>query len=526
MLSGEKMLATAHEITSLVRPDEIGEVTLYTGAIAIPLVQHSYYALRGHVDAQSAHMIQRCFSALLVSSQLKSLPSALLATNAVKIHSDLSQYTHLNSCIKGIRGTIRSNLPLPLAERNAELRKNVQGVYDFVSNFSRLREVSSEVVSFWSCVHSAIDKNSYDFDAHVMRQGVAKFVDGKTWALFETSLLDSADAWSLWLGWYKYRFAGVSDGKYPSFLWRHWEKEVAQLSVEVWDRSPNEVNKLLSEIALKILDEFVDNEVRKDQNKKSITFNISDRIHIDKIYDENFDDRKNKIVSEIISNVSRLVERCNDNSSIYVKQDAEDYVSLFNDDSWGSSSSVVIRGNKLRVHLARQEESVYNREIPSLNEKALVELENVVGIHNLLVQTSPDLKLFDDQLRNIDGNSTGDPRVVLRRIIATAEAASALDENTQSILKSLPEYNNFDDDVIELRIHLVIENLIRSVMRFLWEKKKAIGIGLAGTPPAVYAIGKWALANEAVLTGYFAEGSNMSIVLKAVMQWLHSLPLL
>ncbi|HWV60680.1 MAG TPA: hypothetical protein VN034_08510, partial [Sphingopyxis sp.] len=286
---------TAHELNLLVRPDGIGIVTLYTGAIAIPLVQHAYYGLRAYNDPSSLLMIQRCFYAILISSQLEEMPSSSLAPKAIKVHADLSQYTHLNSCVKGIRGTVKANLPLRLTERNAELRKNLQGIFDFVSNFSRVREVSGEIMSLWSCVARCLDRGGDDFDVSGMRQGIATFLSGRTWSVFESSLLDASDAWSLWLGWYKYRFAGVADGDFPSFLWRHWEKEVADLPLDVWDKSPNDVNKILSEIALRILDDFVEKEVGKDQNRKSITFDISDKIHIENIYDENFDNRSSKI---------------------------------------------------------------------------------------------------------------------------------------------------------------------------------------------------------------------------------------
>lgn len=517
--------ASAQQLNALVRPDEIGIVALYAGAASLPLVSHRYAGMYWDYSEDSLKMIQRCFYALLISSQLQQNPSANLALKADAAHGDLSKYTHANVSVKSIRGSIKANLPIPRRDLQNELRKCLQGLSDFVSNFTKFNNSSKDVKELWESLYRSFEKPSYKFRIAEMQRSLAEFFESRTWKVFSSKLMDSSGSWALCVGWYKYRFGNVSDGNFPSFLWRHWERRVVELPIEVWAGTPVEVNKVLSEIALQILDEFVEQEVSKDQNRQSITFSISDKIHIDKIYDENFDKKSNIIVSEIIVGVEKLVQRCGDNSDTYVRQDAEDYLRLFSGEAWSNSSSVVIRGNKLRVHLARQEEASLNSEIPSLNEKALVELENVVGIHNLLVQTSPDLKIFDEQLRNIDGNASGDPRNTLKRIISTAETAVALDRNAKSILESLPEFQDRNIEVANLKLYIIISNLVRAVMRYLWENKKSLAAGAVALPVSFYAIGKWALANEVVLLGYFAEGSNIHIVIRSLIEWLHTLPL-
>ena len=63
-------------------------------------------------------------------------------------------------------------------------------------------------------------------------------------------------------------------------------------------------------------------------------------------------------------------------------------------------------------------------------------------------------------------------------------------------------------------------------MSFLWKHKSKVVAGVGGLPAAAYGIGKWALANEAVLLGYFPRGSEMGAFVKYVLEWLHTLPLM
>ena len=70
------------------------------------------------------------------------------------------------------------------------------------------------------------------------------------------------------------------------------------------------------------------------------------------------------------------------------------------------------------------------------------------------------------------------------------------------------------------------KNFVRRILRELWEYKKTLGVAAISIPPILYGLGRWALANELIIRGYFASTSTAGGLLAQLFEWLHKLPLM
>lgn len=190
-------------------------------------------------------------------------------------------------------------------------------------------------------------------------------------------------------------------------------------------------------------------------------------------------------------------------------------------------SVLIVHGESVRLLQQSYQDSDKSLDLPPLTEQMRLKLDELVARHNVLVSMYPTLAEIDS---HVAGNANEElvNRGDLRSMVDTARAAKILTADADQALTAVVNEigGGLDEGVHVQRASESGKNLIRVVFRELWNYKKAIGVAAVGIPPALYAIGKWALANESILLKYFLNRPGMHDALMSVFHWLHSLPLL
>ena len=462
-------------------------------------------------------------------------PEKVRVNRIVRCHDDLKPYVLKVDGVTAIRGALSASLPLSRLEKMAEVRRAVQAANDSISNYRRIsHESPRDYQSYFEAVRTDCDNLDRGMDARDLSPPLSfTFSNSDAWKNFTGVLLTFDDSWSIWIRWLSYRLMGLPSEDIPSFLWPKIERRINDLSDDFWQQSELLINKRFAEIALEELESFVDTESEKPQNEVTITFKVLEEGIIEALENNENDLKQEKVyksvINEVYSRTHDLLSKCDTNSNADLKESIELYLDVVGLDHWKDAALVVVRGSSLRNHLQFQYSRDIDSDIAPLSQAVMTRLENCVSAHNLLINSHVELLKIDRMLLSADANIELTPTGALYKLIKGAEVRHAMSENSIQQITVVAESRNISTTLNkenEIKASIILSNIARVAMSFLWKHKSKLVAGVGGLPAAAYGIGKWALANEAVLLGYFPRGSEMGAFVKYVLEWLHTLPLM
>lgn len=511
-----------------------GELAFRSACRSIPLaVRNVPVTIEG--KSQSSNSIIAMLRGLMMIRVALDEPEKDHVSKIVQCHDNLKPYVLKIDGVTAIRGALSASLPLSRLEKMDEVRRAVQSANDSISNYRRTSyETPRDYHSYFESVKSDCEVLDRGVDARDLSPPLSfSFSNSGAWKNFTKVLLTFDDSWSIWIRWLSYRLMGLPSEDIPSFLWNKIERRLMDLSNEFWQQSELLINKKFAEIALEELESFVDVESNKPQNEVAITFQVSEDGLLDavEISEENQEKEKiyKSVVNEVYERMNDLLSKCDANSNADLKESIELYLSVIESDKWTDSALVVVRGNSLRNHLNFQYSRDIDSDIAPLSQAVMNRLENCISAHNLMINSHVELLKIDRMLLSSDANVDLSPSGALYKLIRGAEVRHAMSENSIRQITVVAESRNISSSLNkenEIKASIILSNIARAALSFLWKHRSKVAGGLGALPAAAYGIGKWALANEAVLLGYFPRGSEMNAFVKFVLEWLHTLPLL
>jgi hypothetical protein len=175
-----------------------------------------------------------------------------------------------------------------------------------------------------------------------------------------------------------------------------------------------------------------------------------------------------------------------------------------------------------------QDEGSSDTDVAPLKDSIVSLLRELVGQHNMLVGLDTKLAELDKMLLGplAPGDLIGGSE--LRKLMEHPTTSWVITKNATDALIEIigqapiaPDSNSRSSR----RASESGKNLLRKVIEALYRHKKVIGVAAVAIPSGLYALGKWALANEEILVAYFHTSPGMSNIVQSIMAWLHTLPL-
>ena len=193
---------------------------------------------------------------------------------------------------------------------------------------------------------------------------------------------------------------------------------------------------------------------------------------------------------------------------------------------------LIPRGEALRQILKRQNDSDRLSDLWPLSESMLAALGKLVAAYNAFVGMDRELSRRDNAVLGPDARrklvspedaiSAADSAASLGA--ATEQAAGAIREEAANAPAQPDSENRNSRRSSETAKNFARAVLGRAQALFRWveqNRRKSLGVGAV----SLYAAAKWALANEAWLTTYFADNPAMIGAVNALLKFLKSLPL-
>jgi hypothetical protein len=307
------------------------------------------------------------------------------------------------------------------------------------------------------------------------------------------------------------------------------ELKLATAGDGLW-ADPAKLNDFFSEALREITSLEETGDEVEDQNPNAILFAANDDGQFDLDHSpraRGLPTSSDPLFVELVHTVSEVVAQAADNSSALLRERAERYQSaLLHLHEASGPAVLVVRGESLRILKQAYDNYADSLDLPPLTEQARMRLDELVAQHNVLVGLYGGLAFVDKLVQpslDYDLLSSTD----LRQIIEEARSQRLLTSDAESALREVAEQASSPSGAKRniVRASESGKNLIRGAVRELIKYKRALGVAAVGMPPALYAIGRWALANEAILTGYFQGNPGMHQALIHIFEWLHTLPL-
>ena len=349
------------------------------------------------------------------------------------------------------------------------------------------------------------------------------------WQLFRENVIFYNEGWDSWVNWLDYRLFGKSTQGLTAAQWRTVELKLATAGDSIWSK-PSEINAFFADALSEVLIVDPERVGIEDQNPNAILFVANDagKIDLDRSpRDAGLPSETDPLFLEALNTAFNIVSENTENSATLLRQRVQKYhEALIGLHQVSGPPVLIVRGESLRILKTAYDSADDALELPPLTELARLRLDELVAQHNVLVGLHADLAAVDRLLQpDLDEElvSVHD----LRRIINQGRKLDVLTAEAESALADATEQTSADSTLIHARRASESgKNLIRSALRELWKHKRSIGTAVVGLPPALYAIGRWAIANEAVLMKYFANNPGMHEAVIQIFRWLHSLPLL
>jgi len=434
---------------------------------------------------------------------------------------------------RAIRSACNLHVLRTRAERAEELRKTIQTAKDGSQNVAR---GYGEVPPYYDL--NAWREIEADTDAISSGQALPSYAVREpstvagAWRSFREHVLYYNAGWDPWIDWLEFRLFGHQTEAFAEAQWRSIELKLATAGDSLWS-DPLQINAFLAQAIQEIrsIDFDEDNEIEA-QNPNAILFvaNEAGQFDLDRSpIAQGLPSTSDSLYLEALETAGEVISENTENSAAFLRHRAQRYRSaLLNLHEASGPAVLIVRGESLRLLKQAYDVSTDPLDLPPLTEQARMRLDELVAQHNVLVGLHAGLASVDRLLQpdlNEELLSTGD----LRRMIDEAREQNVLTADAESALVEVADQASSTGATKRLYVVRASEsgkNLIRGALRELLKYKRAIGVAAVGVPPALYAVGRWALANEAILTRYFQGNPGMHEAVVQIFQWLHALPLL
>lgn len=359
------------------------------------------------------------------------------------------------------------------------------------------------------------------------------------WLSLKNSLLQIGSDWDVWTDWYDDRLSGVPANGALEIA------KYTEIAEDAWESGPRVVNPLIGELIERYKgtgsgkvdpDEISEPE---PQNAVATTF-ISgggDLIDVDRaagqdalLDDEDATDRHReagRLADDIISSFDPSEPGANAAKELI--GDVEGYRDVLGDTPRDARPSPVItRGEILRNWLKSQSEKDDLSDLPPLSDRYLAKLRNLVAAHNLYAGLDPELARRDEAILGPDARqnlvSPQEGREVVADAVERGAATDAVGEIVAEEAGAAPSVPD-PDDRRSRRLSESVKNFARVALGKALTFAKVAAV--TGTSAVVggYAVGQWALANEASLLKMFANNPAMIEVIQKILAVLKTLPL-
>lgn len=503
----------------------IAEVAMRAAIRSLP-ISVEYLTKLPSKAAQIAYMLTLLRGLIAADAAKRTLSDEVISAgvNALaEIDTAVGSFQYSLRCV---RAALNAALPSRRSEKIESLRQSLQSISDHDQNrlILKRREFQTD---FWNIARDEL--NTIHLGARlsppISHDDIASDEADRLFAILKSF----DERWHVWIIWLRYIMFGQSADEVPNVVWPVVSDVVASFPSFVWKAGDLKINSSFASTIIEVVEQALDAEASRPQTRYVPNFEIKgDVIAIQEVDSEPVSVRKS-ILQETIRATSAVADLPATNSNSRIIDLAKEYLENTGEFAWNDDAVLVLRGDALRKELAFQHDWTEDSDIPAITSSALRTLEQAVRNHNLLVNTHEPLKSLDRMLSSFSDNQIESSETSLKSLITGAEARMALERQT---IKALEATTKIRIDTLSERnaalaqISLVIQNLVRAVFSFLWLQRKAIGSAAVTVPPAVYALGKWALANQQVILNYYQPGTPMSSLLHTVFQWLSKLPLL
>jgi hypothetical protein len=431
---------------------------------------------------------------------------------------------------RAIRSACNLHVLRTRRERGEELRKAIQSAKDGSQNIVKGygQRPAPYQVNTWGEVEADTRLISSGAPLPEFALRDRSSVAG-TWDSFREYVLFYNEGWSSWLAWLEFRLFGNAP-QITARQWRTVELKLATAGDALWT-DPKELNQFFAEALEEVQLADIDHEEIEEQNPEAIVFaaNEHGQFDLDRApRSRGLPSEADPLLIEILETASAVISENVDNSSALLRERVEKYRSaLMNLHQASGPAVLIVRGESLRILKQTYDATDDPMDLPPLTERARMRLNELVAQHNVLVGLHDGLAVVD---KLIEPNfyeeliSPEDLRTIIlegrHKQILTSDAESALTEAARQASSAAT-----GKWLHVIRASESGKNLMRSVLRELLKHKRAIAVTVVSVPPALYAIGHWALANESILMKYFQTNAAMQEAVVRIFEWLHTLPL-
>lgn len=335
------------------------------------------------------------------------------------------------------------------------------------------------------------------------------------------------EKWGPWLRWLEFRLFGHSSDGLSLSDWRAAEHQLANLEDEQWSTVSllnNRFDEVLSNLVTS-RDEEIEPDV-ESQNPVAILFAADETglIDLDRSpTTAGLPGATDPLYLETLASANQFLDEPLDNSAALLRDRVTKYRdSLLHLHEASGAAVAIVRGESLRLLQKSYERGGDSLDLPPLTDQSMLSLNELVAHHNVMVSLHSGLANIDKMLaadRPTENLTSADLSALVdkarRKRLMTPDALSALETAVQQATDN--------EDVSSTLLQRASEsarNLMRLAIKQLWTYKKALGTAIVAVPSALYAIGQWALANEAILTTYFRNRPGMHDAILRLFEWL------
>jgi hypothetical protein len=348
------------------------------------------------------------------------------------------------------------------------------------------------------------------------------------WANFRAEMRAHTYEWSSWIKWLEFQIFGLSPKGMAGVHWNEVSRRVSLIDEEYWSRGPSAVNPLVKNIIRDVIRQYDEFGVeRQSPLAPKFTVNKGGKIDVDGKLP-----RRPKsplsLSKDIVRSASIIIQECTLNTTAALKDKLSTYLEAMSRKSASQATMIVVRGDALRRELTYQFGRDEDSDIPPLPESIKKGLEEVVAKHNLFVNMDPELVKLD---RMLLGPEDQGPTILQKdvvQLLETGERERIFSDAAKALLDEIVDQTGKEDvsSRQSKRASETSKNLLRAGVSYLYNHGMKIAGTLLALPPALYGLGRWIIANEGIILGYFQRSAPMHAAIENIIIWLKTMPLL
>lgn len=503
--------------------DHSGPIAYRTAARAITHIANNLSLTRQSRETESPAVMVILRGLLTARSAIDQFDSEIIGAISQSIIGLHKYQSSANSVSRVVRLSLNTLMPNDRSQNIESIRKSLQSAADLVKNVSRVHDDSTSYIEMWDSAEEDLDRLVKGLPLPPPLS--SDFVLSRSWQRLESHLLAFDESWSVWLVWLRFRIFGISTDDIPHYLWPNIERHLALGSSAFWSQSAIQINAAFASYIVKAVDEAVEQEALREQSAFGLVFEIGKldaKIDINESSQVGIEAIHLPVSREVVRHSERLLDICDGNSSARLREHVVEYLDILNDGEWKDDMLLVMRGDILRKELAFEEAWTPASDYEPLNQPVRHALDQIVRLHNVLINSHENLARVDKMLLGPDSTPERSTLGELKLLISSVEHDNLLTERARNALAEVSRQTEvrYLDDRQTARGVFSGNNLVRTIVGFLWQNKKKVG-----ALPAFYGLGHWALMNEVTLLSYFSNNPVMRILLTRLLEYLKLLPL-